>query len=138
MKYNCQVPCRKDKLKSIRHFVKEKLDNHGLSELDISAIVLAVDEVCANLIIHSNKCNPQERIFLVMEVKDGKEVYFEITDEGEAFDIKQYKEPTLDDIIKAKKKGGMGLMIVKRIMDDIKFYSHADKNVCKLYKKIES
>lgn len=138
MKYSFKVPCEKDKLKSIRHFVKEKLDKHRLSDLDVSSIVLAVDEICANLIIHSNKCNPCENIILWMEVKDGHEVNFEITDQGEAFDLKEYKEPTLDEIIKTKKKGGMGLMIVKRIMDDIKFIAGPHKNICRLSKKISS
>ena len=137
-KYNCSVKCKKDKLKSIRLFVKEKLDKHGLSELDISAIVLAVDEICANLIIHSNSCNPDESIILQMEVKDDKEVFFEITDQGKAFDIKQYKEPTIEEIIKTKKKGGLGLLLVKRIMDNIEFKTDTDKNTCLLYKKINS
>lgn len=138
MKYNCKVPCRKDKLKNIRLFVKEKLNNHGLSELEVSAIVLAIDEVCANLIIHSNKCNPKESIVLMMDVKEGKEVFFEIIDQGDAFDIKQYKEPTLEEIIKTRKKGGMGLLIVNRIMDDIKFIIKPNKNICQLYKKINN
>ncbi|MGK7389365.1 MAG: ATP-binding protein [Candidatus Cyclobacteriaceae bacterium M2_1C_046] len=137
-KYNCSVQCKKEKLKNIRLFVKEKLDGHGLSDLDVSAIVLAVDEICANLIIHSNKCNPDETIILEMEIKDGKEVFFEITDQGEAFDIKQYKEPTIEEIIKAKKKGGIGLLLVKRIMDNVEFTSETDKNTCRLYKKINS
>lgn len=138
MKYNCKVSCSRDKLQSIRHFVKEKLNNHCLSELEVSAIVLAIDEVCANLIIHSNKCNPEESIKLLMEVKDGKEVYFEITDQGEAFDIRKYKEPTLEEIIKSRKKGGMGLILVKKIMDDIKFHVGPKKNICRLYKKINN
>ena len=137
-KYHCTVPCRKEKLKNIRLFVKEKLDSHGLSELDVSSIVLAVDEICANLIIHSNKCNPDESILLKMEVQEDKEVIFEITDQGEAFDIKQYKEPTIEEIIKTKKKGGIGLMLVKRIMDHIEFSSGSEKNTCRLSKKINS
>ena len=137
-KYNCTVPCKKEKLKSIRLFVKEKLDGHGLSELDVSSIVLAVDEICANLIIHSNRCNPNESILVQMEVKDGKEVFFEITDQGEAFDLRQYKEPSIEQLIKARKKGGLGLMLVKRIMDNVEFTSGVEKNTCKLYKKINN
>lgn len=138
MKYNCKVSCSRDKLQSIRQFVKEKLHKHCLSELEISAIVLAIDEVCSNLIIHSNKCNPDESIKLIMEVKNSKEVFFEITDQGEAFDIRKYKEPTLEEIIKSRKKGGMGLILVKRIMDDIKFFVGPKKNICRLYKKINN
>lgn len=135
-KYQCSVPCKKDKLKNVRLFVKEKLERHGLSELDVSAIVLAVDEICANMIIHSNKCNPKESIAVEMQVRDMEEVFFEISDQGEAFDLKHYKEPTLDHIIKTKKKGGLGLLLVKRIMDNVEFITSTNKNTCRLSKKI--
>ncbi|MCZ6899981.1 MAG: ATP-binding protein, partial [Bacteroidetes bacterium] len=55
-RYNCQ--CSKEKLKKIREFVSEVLHKYNLTEVKINELVLAVDEVCANLIIHSHNCNP--------------------------------------------------------------------------------
>ncbi|MEQ8532961.1 MAG: ATP-binding protein, partial [Imperialibacter sp.] len=59
---------------------------------------------------------------------------FEIKDHGEAFNMAQYKEPSLSDIIRTKKKGGIGLMLVNRIMDKIEFYQSNGYNVCRLTK----
>ena len=41
-----------------------------------------------------------------------QEVVIEIKDTGNGFNIKNYQEPTIKEIIVEKKKGGLGLMIV--------------------------
>ena len=139
MKYNFKAPCSKKKLRAIRNFIGKNLKKHDLDDIEINMIVLAVDEVCANLIIHSHDCDPNESLELNMNIDAKREgVTFEIIDRGEGFNILNYKEPTLDDIVKNKKKGGLGLMLVKRIMDHIEFQSSPKKNVCKLYKKFEN
>ena len=136
MKYSYKVPCKKEKLRDIRGFVKEVLGKHGLSDLDISTLVLAIDEVCANLIIHSHECNPKESIELEIKFENKNTLIFSIIDNAEIFNINDYEEPALDDIIKKQRKGGIGLILVKRIMDDIQILSKGQKYICKLTKKI--
>ncbi len=134
--YNYKVPCSKDKLKEIRVFVSKTLSKYGLDEVEVSTLVLAIDEVCANLIIHSHNCNPQEFIEVNVLVERGKGVTFQITDTGKGFDINDYQEPTIDELIKKQRKGGIGLILVKKIMDRIEFKTSSKKNTCRLFKKI--
>ncbi len=139
MSYTFTSSCSKKKLRSIREFVGATLKKHQVDEFEINMIVLAVDEVCANLMIHSNQCNTLHSLELSMNFdKNNKGVRFEICDKGIEFDLKDYKEPSLSEVVRAKKKGGIGLLLVKKIMDKIEFTSRAGKNVCQLYKKIES
>lgn len=135
MQYNYTAPCSKKNLADIRNFVKKILKSHFNSEIDIHQMVLAVDEVCANLMIHSHKCNPKESIDLLIDIRR-KEVIFEIRDTGYGFDIKEYQEPTIKEIVVEKKKGGLGLMLVKRIMDKVEFINNEHSNICRLKKKI--
>ena len=100
-------------------------------------MVLAVDEVCANLMIHSHKCNPKETIELFIDVQS-QEVIFEIKDTGNGFNLNNYQEPTIKEIVVEKKKGGLGLMLVNRIMDKVEFIKNDDSNVCRLKKKIST
>lgn len=136
MKYCYKVPCKKEKLREIRCFVKEVLDKHGLAEVDVSTLVLAIDEVCANFMIHSHGCNPKESIEVEIKVDKKKGLEFNIIDNAEIFNINDYQEPTIEDIIKKQRKGGIGLILVKRIMDDIQILSYKKKHVCRLVKKI--
>lgn len=136
MKYKFTASCSKDQLKSIRSFVNNALSNHGISDIDISTLVLAIDEVCANLIIHSHKCDPSHQLDLVINVKPNDGIMFDIIDKGIGFDINDYTEPSVDELIERKRKGGIGLILVKKIMDDIQFVKVNDKNTCKLFKKL--
>lgn len=130
--------CKREKLKEIRHFVADTLTDIGLPEGDAHKIILAVDEVCANLIIHSNKCNPSECIELFIEDHGSNGVFFEIIDYGEGFNYNNYKEPNLEEIIRKRKKGGLGIMLVKNIMDTVEFKIEENKNICRMIKKFNT
>lgn len=127
--------CKRERLKEIRHFVAEVLTDIGLSEIDAHKVILAVDEVCANLIIHSNKCNPSECLELFIEDHGKEGVLFEIIDYGIGFNYNNYKEPNLEEIIRKRKKGGLGIMLVKNIMDTVEFKNEENKNICRMIKK---
>ena len=135
MQYNYKAPCSKKHLADIRNFINKILSNHFDSEIEIHHMVLAVDEVCANLMIHSHKCNPKESIELLIDINN-QEVIFEIKDTGNGFNIKNYQEPTIKEIVIEKKKGGLGLMLVKRIMDKVEFIRNENSNICRLKKKV--
>lgn len=97
-------------------------------------MILAVDEMCANIIIHTHQCNPDEYIKLTINIRP-KKIIFDIEDKGNGFDINEYIEPSLKDIIHKKKKGGLGLILVRRIMDEIKLIKNKNRNIYRLCKK---
>jgi serine/threonine-protein kinase RsbW len=100
-------------------------------------MVLAVDEVCANLIIHANKCDPSNKISLIVKVQPDHEIQFLIKHEGDGFDINKYQEPGIDELVSSRRKGGLGLMLVKRIMDEISFTTEKNHNICTLIKHLK-
>jgi len=138
MKLNISVPCLKSNLQRIRTFVIDVLREQHLSEVEVHSMVLAVDEVCANLMIHSNHCSPNHSIEVRISLKNKEKVVFDIIDKGSGFDIRKYPEPDLQDIIHMKKKGGVGLMLVRRIMDEIDFINKEDYNIVRLTKFLHS
>ena len=60
MNYTYNVGCSIENLKGVRDFIRESLKNHGVADMQISEIVLAIDEMCSNLMIHSHHCNPDD------------------------------------------------------------------------------
>jgi serine/threonine-protein kinase RsbW len=137
MKHHLTIACKKDNLTVIRQFISESLAQYEISEIEKHKMILAVDEVCANLIIHANQCNAKESLNVDLNVSPHDKIVFTIVDSGTGFDITQYQEPTMDEIISTKRKGGLGLMLVKRIMDQIEFTTEKNHNICKLIKQIK-
>jgi serine/threonine-protein kinase RsbW len=138
MIYKFKTRCIKSKLREVRSFVNNVLKEYSIPEVEINKLVLAVDEICANLMIHGHECNPNDSIELVINVNENDGIIFEITDQGIGFNTNNYKEPTLQEIVRERRRGGIGLMLVKRIMDQVEFKNESNHNVCRLYKKLKT
>lgn len=137
MKHQIRINCQTTALSKLRLFLQETLDGLQLSAKDQHQLTLAVEEVCANLIIHSHKCNGEEHIQLQIIEIPGKLV-FEITDHGKAFNMLDYEVPNLAKVKGEKRKGGLGIILVKKIMDEIEFESSQGTNTCRLIKWFQS
>ncbi len=137
MNYNYKVGCSLENLQGIRDFIRVSLKNHGIAELEISEMVLALDEMCSNLMIHAHDCNPHELFELHIAVEGSKPIVFEIIDTGSVFDINAFAEPTMDNLIHEKRKGGLGIRLVKSIMDSVEYNKSGNKNICRLVKRVQ-
>ena len=129
------IGCEKNELTRIRQFVADELERHDIPDLQAHKLVLAVDEVCANLIIHANDCNPLNKIELDLQFYP-KQIVFTFRDKGVGFDINEYESPSMDELISSRRQGGLGLLLVKRIMDKIEFTTEKNYNICRLIKII--
>ncbi|MEP1088716.1 ATP-binding protein [Algoriphagus sp.] len=137
MKHQLKLSCQTAALAELRVFLKKTMEELRLSDIDQLQITLAVEEVCANLIIHSHNCNAQDYIQLKVKNNPGK-IIFEISDQGKAFNMLDYEVPDLDQVKGEKRKGGLGIILVKKIMDEIEFESSGGTNTCRLIKWFQS
>ena len=136
MNYKFKVGCSIENLKGVRDFIRGSLKNHNISELEISEIVLALDEMCSNLMIHAHQCNPDDLFELVINVEQNHPLVFELIDDGTVFDINEFNTPALDNIVHEKRKGGLGIRLVKSIMDKIEYQKTGGRNICRLVKTV--
>lgn len=129
--------CNTKNLQSVRDFVRLQLENENINQLEKNHIVLAIDEVCTNLIVHSNKND--EKQFIVLKLtftKVPKGIAVELIEKGAPFDYIKYQEPNILDLKNSKKNGYLGMMLVRRIMDKIEYIQHENKNICRLFKRL--
>jgi serine/threonine-protein kinase RsbW len=136
MTYQYSIGCSLSNLKGIRDFIRGSLKDHGISDVTMNEIVLALDEMCSNMMIHAHNCNPDDLLELHIVFPGMGKLVFEIIDDGTSFDINGFQEPELGSLIHEKRKGGLGIRLVKSIMDNIEYLSKDGKNVCRLTKKI--
>lgn len=131
------IYCQTTALAELRDFLRETLTMSYLTENDKIQLTLAVEEVCANLIIHSHECNGKDHIDLEV-IEFPSKLIFEITDQGKAFNLLDYEIPDLIKVKGEKRKGGLGIILVKKIMDEIEFESIKGTNTCRLIKWFQS
>jgi serine/threonine-protein kinase RsbW len=136
MNYKIKVGCSIENLKNDRDFIRGSLKHHRITELQVSEIVLAVDEMCSNLMIHAHHCNPDDLFELTIQVERNSPLVFELVDDGTVFDINEFTTPAIDSIVHEKRKGGLGIRLVKSIMDKIEYERTGGRNICRLVKNV--
>lgn len=128
------IRCNRANLIHIRAFVKTTLNSYSLVPIVLNQMILAVDEICANLIIHGNA--EDENKFLRLTITRENDLFvFKTVDHGKFFQVSSYTQPIISNHVKHQRKGGLGLALVYRIMDKVEYTSHNNENVCRLYKK---
>lgn len=136
MNYQHNISCSLENLRGVRDFIRKSLRSHVVSDVELNEIILALDEMCSNLMIHAHHCNPNHHLEINIDVPQKGKVVFEIMDDGEMFDINRFHEPALDNLVHEKRKGGLGIRLVKSIMDEVQYTTRDGRFVCRLSKKI--
>lgn len=122
-------------LAEVRSFVKNNGEKVGLSEKVIAHISLAVDEACTNIIKHAYNNSPNETINIKIKASNHKFSVF-IADTGKHFDPNKVPEPNVEKNQKMKKGGGLGMFLMKKLMDEVKYNSNGNGNQLILIKYI--
>jgi serine/threonine-protein kinase RsbW len=93
----------------------------------IDEVRMAVVEACINAIEHSH--SRDQKVQLTFEVLGGHEpelLRITVRDAGVGFAPREVAEPTMEDKLKATRKRGWGLKIMRGLMDDVEIRSSAD------------
>ncbi len=112
-------------LAEVRAFVEINGAEANLDKKTISHISLAVDEACTNVIKHAYNNSENEEIKIKIKTKKNK-FSVTITDKGHHFDPSLIGEPNIVKSQKQKKGGGLGMFLMKKLMDEVKY--NAKKN----------
>ena len=122
-----------DNLSSIRDFVKSTAQQVGFSK-DISGnIILAVDEAVTNVIKHAYNYSEEGKILVSISFIKNK-FSVSISDKGTHFNSKLIKDPNLEEYYKQKRVGGLGMFLMKKLMDDVKYSQPQNRNKVTLIK----
>jgi serine/threonine-protein kinase RsbW len=116
------VKSRTENLAEIRDFVRSTALDVGFSNETVENIVLAVDEACTNIIKHAYKFYPDGEILIKLKRSGGK-FNIEIIDYGSSFEPEKVPVPDIQKFYQQHKVGGLGIYLMKTLMDDVKYVS---------------
>ncbi|MBT8391455.1 MAG: ATP-binding protein [Ignavibacteriaceae bacterium] len=133
-----KVKSRTDNLSVIRDFISSNALEAGLSEKTVDNIMLAVDEACTNIIKHAYRSFPEGEIEIKIEF-DNKKFTIIIVDYGQTFDPTIVPKPDLKKYYHEHKVGGLGMYLMRTLMDDVEYKTVPGKyNQVLLSKNISS
>ncbi len=127
-------------LKLVRDFVRKEAIKFGFGEIEVEKIILSVDEVCTNSIKHSYQNKPDGEICVEVRKFDGK-FSVVISYDGLPFEPGKIKiESPLDKFKRTGKvkRGKLGMFIIYKFMDEVKYQRKRNKNIVVLTKFLRS
>jgi serine/threonine-protein kinase RsbW len=126
-----------DNLSIIREFTTSSASECGCGEELTGKIILAVDEACTNIIKHAYKYSSNGDIGINIRFTNST-LYITITDSGEHFNPNAVPAPNLMEYQKQKKSGGLGIFLMKKLMDEVNYKILKDnKNQVELVKHLK-
>ena len=118
--YRCTVTSEFENLATIARFVAEAADRLGLDAKTAYALQLAVDEACTNVIAYAYGGQKGQPV-TVECTRDKDTCVVTIRDRGQPFDPSRVPLPDVHAPLCERKEGGLGIYLIRTLMDDVRF-----------------
>jgi anti-sigma regulatory factor (Ser/Thr protein kinase) len=122
-----QFAAKFEYLDEIREFVGTIAREGGFSDKDVYNIQLATDEAASNIIEHAYEKISDGILELSCGVRN-HQITIVLTDRGESFDPSEIPLPDLKADLSARKIGGLGIFLMRKLMDEVHYEAKADKS----------
>lgn len=122
-------PTRLDQLTAISEFITDGAQALGVAEQELFAIQMAVDEAATNIILHGYLEAGREGSFWVGCWKEGTDFVVQLRDQGRPFDPAAVPAPDLNAPLEEREEGGLGIFLMRRLMDRVAFSMEGEENV---------
>lgn len=135
--FSLHVPSSTENLSMIRDFVKSIGTQSGMADMDVARLELAVDEACSNVMEHAYQADSTKEVSICATV-DESAVQIVVIDTGKGFDPAAVEQAKLEDLISAKRSGGLGMRLIKSFMDEVHYEMLPGvKNELKMVKRLK-
>lgn len=117
-KFTLHVPSSTEYLAMVREFITGVGTQAGLDAGDVGKLELAVDEACANVMEHAYEHDATKEV-IIRATFDTEELRIDVEDTGRGFDPGSIHSEELDKLVAARKSGGLGMRLMKTLMDRV-------------------
>jgi len=125
-----------ENLDEIGEFVGEEARRVGFSDKEIYSIQLAADEASSNIIEHAYAGVDNGKIEIDCSIFDGG-LKVVMRDQGKPFNPSSVPEPNVKADLSERKIGGLGMYLMRKLMDEVSYASSAETgNVLTMVKRV--
>ncbi|MGB8166558.1 MAG: ATP-binding protein [Chthoniobacteraceae bacterium] len=130
-----RLPVDVREIERLNTLVRRFGELHEVPSRALYAVNLALDELVTNTILYGFEDTAGEWFRVRVEVR-GTELHGELVDEGRHFNPLEAPAPDLDAPLREREVGGLGIHLVRSLMDRLDYRREETKNVLTLMKRI--
>ncbi len=126
-----------EEIPRLNEFVGRFAKKAGFDDADVWDLKLALEETTVNVINYAYPSGLVNEI-VVEACFDETEIRFEVIDSGKAFDPTAVADADVCLNVDEREIGGLGIFLVRRIMDEVRYARSNDRNYLTLIKRKKS
>jgi anti-sigma regulatory factor (Ser/Thr protein kinase) len=125
---------QKAQLDHMLDWVEGEATRAHLNQRAVREVRLACEEALVNVIDHAYQ-GQANRTLDIECARDEHELKVTIRDRGAAFDPRSVPEPDTGATLDERRVGGLGVFMVRHLVDDLNYQRMGDQNILTLLKK---
>ena len=119
-----------DKIPEMLGFVSETAETMGVHPKRIMHLELAMEEAVVNICNYAYAIPPGE---VTVRISQEAETFkIELIDNGVPFDPMGMDAPDIKSEIENRDVGGLGILLIRRMLDEVRYSRQADQNILML------
>ena len=130
-----RLPVDLHEIERLNHIVRQFGDLHEVPSRALYAVNLALDEVVTNIVSHGFDDPSGQELVAQIKLLD-RELTTVVTDAGRTFNPLDAPPPDLTAPLSERTLGGLGIHLVRNLMDTVEYRREKEKNVLTLRKRI--
>ncbi|VBB47283.1 putative anti-sigma regulatory factor, serine/threonine protein kinase [uncultured Desulfatiglans sp.] len=129
------LPAALENLEDFKEFIVVNAEKAGLDPQKTMEMELAADEILTNIISYAYQGASGDITVTCGTDEEGRFVV-ETADAGEPFDPLLADIPDVSASLEQREIGGLGLFLVKKMVDETRYERRNARNILRLYKKV--
>ena len=125
----------KDSMPRLYQAVDDFARCNGLDAETVQAAQLALEETVLNVIVHGYQERPEKTVLVRILLLEN-ELLLEVEDAAPPFNPLEQSEANVAVPLEERREGGLGIFLVRRVMDRVQYSYAAGKNHLAMGKKI--
>jgi anti-sigma regulatory factor (Ser/Thr protein kinase) len=124
-----------EEINRLHTFIEEVGEMVALPMKTVMNLNLVLEEAVTNVILYAYPKEEHEYIHLTAKEQEGKLIFI-LTDSGKAFDPTQAPDADITLSADDRQIGGLGIFLIRKIMNEVKYERIEGKNVLTLEKEL--
>ena len=130
------VPAEVSQLETVQGFVSQELEKHGCDRKIQFQIEMAVEEIFVNIAHYAYESGVGDATVLCEILDHPLRTVIQFMDHGTPFDpLEKEDADTSPEALEAR-KGGLGILLVKKMMDEVSYKYEGGKNILTIHKDL--
>ncbi len=124
-------------LDRLTEFLETFAEKQGIDSATAYKLVVCLDELATNVISYGGPRPPEDRIRITVDV-EGEILRASIEGTGAAFNPLDRDDPNITGDVEARGVGGLGIFLVKKMMDGVEYERRGNQNVLRMFKHLKT